>query len=132
MTDNRHYRPIVPNLLAQRFVATTPSRICLTDITSIATEKGRLYLAAVLDSATRRIVDWAKARPRAHQAAARGTYDGSPKAATGPVSSVTRILDRTTQLDSCRAFSDNWRGAADEPHRQWPMTMLRWTVSSTS
>lgn len=58
-TDSRHYLPIAPNLLAQRFVTNAPNRIWLADITSIATGEGWLYLAAVLDLATRKIVGWA-------------------------------------------------------------------------
>src|SRR3546814_1752382 len=58
-TDSRHYLPIAPNLLAQNFVATAPNRIWLADITYIATGEGWLYLAAVLDFATRKIVGWA-------------------------------------------------------------------------
>lgn len=58
-TDSRHYLPIAPNLLAQRFVAPAPNRIWLADITYIATGEGWLYLAAVLDLATRKIVGWA-------------------------------------------------------------------------
>ena len=58
-TDSRHYLPIAPNLLAQRFIAPAPNRIWLADITYIATGEGWLYLAAVLDLATRKIVGWA-------------------------------------------------------------------------
>lgn len=58
-TDSRHYLPIAPNLLAQHFVAPAPNRIWLADITYIATGEGWLYLAAVLDLATRKIVGWA-------------------------------------------------------------------------
>jgi len=58
-TDSRHYLPIASNLLAQNFVATAPNRIWLADITYIATGEGWLYLAAVLDLATRKIVGWA-------------------------------------------------------------------------
>jgi transposase InsO family protein len=58
-TDSRHYLPVAPNLLAHRFVANAPNRIWLADITYIATGEGRLYLAAVLDLATREIVGWA-------------------------------------------------------------------------
>jgi transposase InsO family protein len=57
-TDSRHYLPIAPNLLAQRFAATAPNTIWLADITYIATGEGWLYLAAVLDLATRKIVGW--------------------------------------------------------------------------
>lgn len=57
-TDSRHHLPIAPNLLKQEFVASAPNRIWLADITYIATEEGWLYLAAVLDLATRKIVGW--------------------------------------------------------------------------
>jgi putative transposase len=58
-TDRRHYLLIAPNLLAQHFVPNAPNRIWLTDITYIVTGEGWLYLAAVLDLATRKIVGWA-------------------------------------------------------------------------
>src|SRR5688572_24192856 len=48
-----------PNHLQQRFVATAPNRIWLTDVTYIATQEGWLYVAAVLDLYSRRIVGWA-------------------------------------------------------------------------
>ncbi len=57
-TDSRHHLPIAPNLLNQEFVASAPNRVWLADITYIATREGWLYLAAVLDLATRRIVGW--------------------------------------------------------------------------
>ncbi len=58
-TDSRHYLAVAPNLLAQRFEAPTPNRVWLADITYIPTGEGWLYLAAVLDLATRKIVGWA-------------------------------------------------------------------------
>jgi putative transposase len=58
-TDSRHYLAVAPNLLAQRFEASAPNRVWLADITCIPTAEGWLYLAAVLDVATRKIVGWA-------------------------------------------------------------------------
>jgi putative transposase len=58
-TDSRHYLPVAPNLLQQEFVAAVPNCVWLADITYIATGEGWLYLAAVLDLATRKIVGWA-------------------------------------------------------------------------
>lgn len=57
-TDSRHHLPIVPNLLRQDFSASIANRVWLADITYIATGEGWLYLAAVLDLATRKIVGW--------------------------------------------------------------------------
>ena len=58
-TDSRHGLPIAPDLLGQGFQAPAPNRVWLSDITYIATEEGWLYLAAVLDLATRKVVGWA-------------------------------------------------------------------------
>jgi transposase InsO family protein len=62
-TDSRHSLPIAPNLLNQEFVASAPNRVWLADITYIATGEGWLYLAAVLDLATRKIIGWSMRDP---------------------------------------------------------------------
>jgi transposase InsO family protein len=58
-TDSRHTLPIAPNLLQQDFKVAVPNKVWLADITYIPTGEGWLYLAAVLDLATRKIVGWA-------------------------------------------------------------------------
>lgn len=58
-TDSKHSLPVAPNLLDRNFSADRPNRIWLTDITYIPTTEGWLYLAAVLDMNSRRIVGWA-------------------------------------------------------------------------
>lgn len=58
-TDSRHHLPTAPNLLQQKFTASVPNRVWLADITYIPTGEGWLYLAAVLDLATRKVVGWA-------------------------------------------------------------------------
>ena len=58
-TDSNHDQPIAPNRLA---IAPTPSstnQIWVADITYIQTGEGCLYLAAVLDLYSRKIVGWA-------------------------------------------------------------------------
>jgi putative transposase len=57
-TDSRHDLPIAPNLLKQDFSAARPATVWLADITYLPTAEGWLYLAAVLDLATRKIVGW--------------------------------------------------------------------------
>src|SRR5512137_1374151 len=49
----------VPNRLAQEFTADAPNQKWVGDITYIPTAQGGLYLAAVLDLYSRRIVGWA-------------------------------------------------------------------------
>jgi putative transposase len=58
-TDSRHDLPIAPNLLDRSFTAAAPNQIWLADITDIETDQGWLYLAAVMDLHSRRIVGWA-------------------------------------------------------------------------
>lgn len=58
-TDSRHGLPVAPDLLGQAFQVAEPNRVWLADITYLPTAEGWLYLAAVLDLATRKIVGWA-------------------------------------------------------------------------
>jgi putative transposase len=58
-TDSRHGLPVAPNLLEQRFDASAPNQVWLADLTYVPTGEGWLYLAAVLDLATRKVVGWA-------------------------------------------------------------------------
>jgi transposase InsO family protein len=53
--------PTVPNLLDRGFSASAPNQVWLADITYIETDQGWLYLAAVIDLYSRRIVGWAMA-----------------------------------------------------------------------
>jgi len=58
-TNSRHRQPVAANLLAQRPAPTGPNQCWLTDITYLPTAEGWLYLAAILDRWSRRIVGWA-------------------------------------------------------------------------
>jgi putative transposase len=58
-TDSRHGLPIAPNLIARDFTASAPNRVWLADITYIPTAEGWLYLTAVMDLFSRKIVGWA-------------------------------------------------------------------------
>lgn len=60
-TDSAHALPVADNLLEQRFDATGPDRVWLTDITYIRTDEGWLYLAGVKDLFTCEIVGYAMA-----------------------------------------------------------------------
>ena len=58
-TDSHHDHPIAPNHLAEAPPATAPNQIWVMDITYIPTGEGWLYVAAVLDRYSRKIVGWA-------------------------------------------------------------------------
>jgi transposase InsO family protein len=58
-TKRNKKHPVAPNLLKRDFGAERPDQKWLTDITYIPTQEGWLYLAAILDLYTRRIVGWA-------------------------------------------------------------------------
>jgi transposase InsO family protein len=64
-TDSRHAEPLAPNLVARHFAVadvTGPralNRVWVSDITYVPTRAGWLYLAIVLDLASRRVVGWA-------------------------------------------------------------------------
>lgn len=53
--------PIHEDLVQRRFVADRPDRLWLTDITEHPAREGKVYLAAVLDVYSRRIVGWSVA-----------------------------------------------------------------------
>jgi len=58
-TDSSHDRPIAENRLDRDFTAMAPNEKWVADITYIPTGQGWLYLAAVLDLYSRKIVGWA-------------------------------------------------------------------------
>lgn len=58
-TDSRQDQPIAPNPLAQMPSASRPNQIWVADITYVATAAGWVYIAAILDLYSRRVVGWA-------------------------------------------------------------------------
>ena len=58
-TDSRHAFPIAPNRLRQNFVAARPIKVWLADLTYVPTGEGWLFLAAIIDMATRKVALWA-------------------------------------------------------------------------
>jgi transposase InsO family protein len=58
-TDSRHGGPIARNLLRDQPLVTRIDQVWVADITYLRTEEGWLYLAALLDRYSRRIVGWA-------------------------------------------------------------------------
>ena len=61
-TQSDHPHAVAPNVLDRQFAVATierPNRVWAADITYIPTRQGWLYLAVILDLASRRVVGWA-------------------------------------------------------------------------
>jgi transposase InsO family protein len=61
-TDSTHGYPVAPNVLGRQFDVTglrELDRVWVSDLTYVPTRQGWLYLATVLDLASRRVVGWA-------------------------------------------------------------------------
>ena len=57
-TDSNHGHPVVENRLGRDFAAAAPNRKWCADITYVPTGQGTLYLAAVIDLCSRKIIGW--------------------------------------------------------------------------
>ncbi len=57
-TDSQHDNPVQPNRLNREFEVVELNRKWVSDITYCATEEGWLYVAAIMDLASRSIVGW--------------------------------------------------------------------------
>ena len=106
-TDSRHNRPIAPNLVAKRPAPNGPNQCWLTDITYLQTAEGWLYLAAILDKWSRRIVGWA-CGPTLHASLVLAALDDALKRRRPPTG-LLHHSDRGSQyvdeeyLDALRA-----------------------------
>ena len=60
-TNSKHAMPVAANVLARQFEQPLPNQAWVCDITYIRTRSSWLYLAAVLDLHSRKIVGWALA-----------------------------------------------------------------------
>lgn len=58
-TDSNHQEPIAPNRLAELPAPERPDQVWVADITYVCTTRGWVYVAAILDLYSRRIVGWA-------------------------------------------------------------------------
>lgn len=60
-TDSRHNLPVADNRLKRQFNPAEPNRAWVADLTYVRTRSGWLYLAAVMDLYSRKLVGWAMA-----------------------------------------------------------------------
>ena len=83
-TDSKHDLPIAPNVLARNFVQDAPNAVWVTDVTYIWTLEGWLYLAAILDLFSRRVVGWAASESNDSNLASVALHDALTKRQVGP------------------------------------------------
>ena len=57
-TDSDHKLPVAPNLLMQDFTAYRPDQIWMSDITYVHAREGWLYVCAIIDLFSKKIVSW--------------------------------------------------------------------------
>ncbi|MDP2345042.1 MAG: IS3 family transposase [Deltaproteobacteria bacterium] len=97
-TDSNHEFDVAPNLVKRNFDVDAPNRCWVTDITYIATTEGWLYLAAIVDLFSRRVVGWA-ASGRIDTKLCLDALDAA-LAARGPVAGLVHHSDRGIQYAS--------------------------------
>lgn len=107
-TDSKHDRPIAPNALNREFTAGSSDSVWCADITYVPTASGWVYLAAIIDLATRMIVGWSMAthmRTELVEAALLNALTGR-----APASRLVHHSDRGSQYASTsyRALLENY------------------------
>jgi transposase InsO family protein len=60
-TDSKHCFPVANNILDRKFEADAPDKAWVADITYVRTWEGWLYLAAIIDLFSRKVVGWSMA-----------------------------------------------------------------------
>ena len=114
-TDSRHTLPVAENLLNQRFKATAPNRIWLSDITYIPTDEGWLYLAGHKDAFTGEIVGYAMSPRMTKNLVSESLFRAV--AAKRPMPGLIHHSDRGSQY-----CSDEYRNLLDQFHMRASMS----------
>jgi putative transposase len=103
-TDSKHADPIALNVLNREFAAEVPNTAWVTDVTYVWTLQGWLYLAAILDLCSRRVVGWATSAHNDRELALNAL--GCAKAARHPRPGLLHHSDRGSVY-----ASGDYRGA---------------------
>ena len=126
-TDSNHPHPIAPNVLERNFSVALPNTAWVADVTYVWTYEGWLYLAALLDLFSRRVVGWAASasndRALALSALDRAIATRAPAAGIihhsdrGSVYASSDYGDALTKLGAVKSMSrkgDCWDNAVAE------------------
>ncbi len=124
--------PAHEDLVRRDFTATAPNELWLTDITEHWTREGKLYMCAIKDVYSNRIVGWAiDSRMKARLVVAAIERWPSPAAtATSPAASSTPTEDRSSVLGRSTGPSPATRWSARWAKSAQPATTQPWNRSS--
>jgi transposase InsO family protein len=108
-TDSNHPNPIAPNRLKVMDRPTAPNQVWVADITYVWTREGWVYLAAVMDLFSRKIVGWALSRTLETSLVKEALQRAL--ASRRPVSGLLHHSDRGSQYASSafRALLHTWQ-----------------------
>ncbi len=108
-TDSRHPGPIAPNRLKEAPTPTRPDQTWVADITYLWTASGWVYLAAVMDLFSRKIVGWAL-RPTLEATVVKEALQRA-LAARRPAAGLVHHSDRGSQYASglVRTLLHSWQ-----------------------
>jgi putative transposase len=102
-TDSRHGYAVAPNLLARQFDVETSDTVWAGDITYLWTAEGWLYVAALLDVHSRKVVGWTMSS----RSDAALVQEALPRALgrRGPAPGLIHHSDRGSQY-ACGAYQE--------------------------
>lgn len=101
-TDSRHPHPVAANVLARRFSVKeigAINQVWAGDITYVPTREGWLYLAVILDLASRKVIGWSMGRTLETSLAIAALR--MALAARGPAGGLLHHSDRGVQYAAC-------------------------------
>jgi transposase InsO family protein len=126
-TDSRHHEPIAPNRLQRDFSAPAPDRVWVADTTYLPVLGGFLFLVAIIDLFSRKVVGWslgdrldaelsreALRRALARRHPARGLIFHSDRGTEFAAASFRTLLTGAGVLQSMSRKGDCWDNAVAE------------------
>ena len=123
-TDSDHDNPIFPDLSRDRLVD-GPNQLWVADITYIAIATGFVYLAAILDAWSRRVVGYAISRSIDARVAVAALKAAIREDSRRRAASITRIVVRNTPPNLIATCWPNMVSSAPWADVAIPMTMPR-------
>jgi transposase InsO family protein len=126
-TDSRHNEPIAPNRLQRDFSAAAPDRVWVADTTYLPVLGGFLFLVAIIDLFSRKVVGWslgnrldaelsreALRRALARRSPAPALIFHTDRASEFAAASFRRLLAEVHALQSMSRKSDCWHSGGRE------------------